>query len=111
MRSDRERLLDIIEAADHIGRYARLGEERFRRDELVQTWMRHHLQILGEAAAALSEETRQRMPDIPWRQIIGMRHILVHQYFAVDLDVVWQAASHDAPELRAAAQALADQVA
>jgi len=72
--------------------------------------MRHHLQILGEAAAALSEETRQRMPDIPWRQIIGMRHILVHQYFAVDLDVVWQAAPNDAPELRAAAQALADQV-
>ena len=54
MRSDRERLLDIQEAIERIEKYATRGREAFERDELIQTWILHHLQIIGEAARALS---------------------------------------------------------
>lgn len=51
--------------------------------------MVRHLQIIGEAVGRLSEDLRERYPDVPWRSIIGMLHILVHGYFEVDLNLVW----------------------
>jgi uncharacterized protein with HEPN domain len=59
-----------------------------------------HLQIIGEAAYALPEELRDQRPDIPWTEIIGMRHILVHDYFVIDIDIVWDAVERDLPPLR-----------
>jgi uncharacterized protein with HEPN domain len=59
-----------------------------------------HLQIIGEAARALPEEIRAKMPDIPWSKVIGMRHILVHDYFGIDTEVVWDAVQRDLPSLR-----------
>jgi uncharacterized protein with HEPN domain len=59
-----------------------------------------HLQIIGEAAYALPEELRDQRPDIPWTEIIGMRHILVHDYFVIDIDIVWDAVEQDLPPLR-----------
>lgn len=56
MRDDRERLLDIQEAIERIEKYAVRGREAFERDELIQTWVLHHLQIIGEAVRALSPE-------------------------------------------------------
>ena len=86
MRRDRQRLEDISEAIERIEKYSRAGRAAFDRDELVQTWVVHHLQIIGEAVRALSEETRSRRPEIPWAQIAGMRNILVHDYFGIDLE-------------------------
>ena len=88
MRDPKERLLDILEAIDHINRYAVRGREAFERDELIQTWFIRHLQIIGEAARALPQEVRDHMPNVPWSKIIGMRHILVHDYFRVDTELV-----------------------
>lgn len=56
MRDDRERLLDIQEAIERIQKYAERGRETFERDELIQTWILHNLQILGEAARAISAD-------------------------------------------------------
>lgn len=106
MRSSRERLLDIVDAAERIARYVVLGEERFREDELVQVWMLQHLQNIGEAAGALPAEVREQMPHVPWTKIVGMRNMLVHQYFGIDMDVVWRAVSRDVPALRDAAELL-----
>ena len=100
MRSDRLRLEDVHEAAERIDRYAARGREAFDRDELVQTWIVHHLQIIGEACRALSPEFRALPPEIPWAQIIGMRNILVHQYFGMDREAVWSAAVRDVPALK-----------
>ena len=88
MRSDREKLLDIMEAMDRIERYVVFGKERFETDELVQTWFIQNLQIIGEASRSLSQSTRDLDPTIPWKQIIGMRNILTHAYFEIDLDLV-----------------------
>jgi uncharacterized protein with HEPN domain len=52
-------------------------------------WFFRHLQIIGESASKLPEGVRNLAPDIPWHKIIGMRNILVHDYFAIDLDAVW----------------------
>jgi uncharacterized protein with HEPN domain len=100
MRSDREKLLDILEATDRIERYIVFGRERFERDELVQTWFVQNLQIIGEACRSLSQNTRDLAPAIPWKQIIGMRNILAHTYFDIDFDIVWTAISVNIPELR-----------
>jgi uncharacterized protein with HEPN domain len=100
MRADRERLLDILEAIERIEPYAVRGEEAFRADELIQNWMKSHLQVIGEAARSLSQQARDGAPEIPWSYIIGMRHILVHEYFAIDLDIVWRVISLDLPKLK-----------
>lgn len=81
----------------------------FDSDELIQNWVVHHLQIIGEAARRLSEDWKAAHPDIPWRAIVGMRHILVHSYFEIDLDVVWSTVENDLPQLkRAVAGSLTD---
>ena len=78
-----------------------MGEfEAFDADELVQSWMLHHVQIVGEAVRALSIPFREANPQVPWKQIIGMRHILVHDYFGIDLEEVWAAVEHDLPDLK-----------
>lgn len=101
-----ERLLDMADAMNAIARYAPRGRAAFDGDELVRTWMLHHLQIVGEAANALPHEVRAQAGDVPWDQIIGMRHILVHGYFALDDDIVWAVIAHDLAPLRAAVERL-----
>lgn len=101
MKRDRQRLEDILEAIERIERYSSVGRSSFDRDELVQTWVVHHLQIIGEAVRGLSEEIRSAHPDVPWAQIAAMRNILVHDYFGIDLEEVWAAVARDVPALKA----------
>ncbi|MCZ7358024.1 MAG: DUF86 domain-containing protein [Candidatus Methanoperedens sp.] len=100
MREVRERLLDILEAIERIEKYANRGRDAFEHDELIQTWIVHHLQIIGEAARALPDNFRDKYPDIPWSKIIGMRNILVHNYFGIDVDVVWAVIVNELPDLK-----------
>ena len=100
MRDDTERLRDIQEAIADIQKYAQRGREHFEGNELVQTWIIHHLLVMGEAAAALSDGFREQHSDIAWSKIIGMRNILVHHYFGIDLEVVWSVVERDIPDLR-----------
>lgn len=100
MRRDRDRLEDILEAIERIQRYVDKGRKAFNGDELVQTWILHHIQIIGEASRSLSEDIRTRHSNVPWAQIIGMRNILVHDYFGIDLEEVWLTAARNIPQLR-----------
>lgn len=100
MRDSRERLVDILEAIERIERYAAKGRAAFEKDELLQIWMVHHLQIIGEAAVRLGREFHDRHPGVPWAQVIAMRNILVHEYFGVDLEGVWRAIERDLPGLK-----------
>jgi uncharacterized protein with HEPN domain len=106
VRDDRERLLDILEAIERTERYAERGKLAFEKDELVQVWVLHHLQIIGEAARALDDSFKAESPEIPWTQIVGMRNILVHQYFDIDTEIVWSVVENDLPRLKAKIQGL-----
>jgi uncharacterized protein with HEPN domain len=105
VRDDRQRLADILDAIDRIDRHTRGGRTAFERDELVQIWVLRHLQLIGEAARRLSEEVRTQHPEIPWAAIIALRNFLVHDYFAVNLDIVWQVVDRDIPALRSQVEA------
>jgi uncharacterized protein with HEPN domain len=111
MRDPKERLRDMLEAIEYIERYAVQGREAFERDELIQNWMVRHLQIIGEAARALPQDVRDLGSDVPWSKIIGMRHILVHDYFRIDTEIVWDVVERDLPVLKRAMQALLDELA
>ncbi|XGV95658.1 MAG: DUF86 domain-containing protein [Leptolyngbya sp. BL-A-14] len=100
MRDDREKLQDILEAIERIERYAIRGRQAFEQDELIQGWFVQNLQVIGEAARALSAITRTQNPDRPWSKIIGMRNVLAHNYFEIDLELVWSAIEHDLPNLK-----------
>lgn len=100
MRDDRERLLDIQQAIADIQKYAQRGRKEFEEQELIQTWIIHHLLILGEAASSLSDSFKEQHQIIPWSKIIGMRNILVHDYFSIDFDVVWSVVENDLPQLQ-----------
>jgi len=100
MSSDRERLTDILEALEKIERYTPRGKQAFENDEMFQVWVVRHLQIIGEAAGRISVDTQMRFPEVPWRKMIGMRHVLVHGYFEIDLEIVWAVIEKDLPSLK-----------
>lgn len=95
-----QRIEDILEAIGRIERYSKRGRQAFDGDELIQSWFVRHLQILGEAARALPQEVRDQAPRVPWTKIVGMRHILVHDYFGIDTEAVWEAVERDLPSLK-----------
>jgi len=73
---------------------------------MAQVWVIHHLQIIGEAVRGISPEFRTANPDIPWSDIIGMRNVLIHHYFGIDRDAVWNVVEHDLPALKSQLQSL-----
>ena len=100
MRDDRARLRDILEAIDKIEQRATAGKEQFLADELLQVWMVHHIQIIGEAASRLSPILRESASSVPWDDVIAMRNVLVHQYFGIDLEEVWSTLTSELPNLK-----------
>ncbi|RDE14688.1 MAG: hypothetical protein C4K48_05660 [Candidatus Thorarchaeota archaeon] len=66
------------------------------------------LEIIGEAAVGMSENIMNKHPDIPWKEMIGMRNRLIHGYFDVDLDIVWQTVTEDIPPLKTLLENLVD---
>ena len=100
MRNNPERLQDIFDAIMAIERYSPQGYDAFINQELIQVWIVHHLQIIGEAANALSPELCDRYPDIPWAQIVAFRNMVVHEYFRVDLFLVWRIVKISLPPLK-----------
>ncbi len=106
MRTDRLRLADALEQLDLIRSFAERGRESFLEDVLLQSAIMHRLTLLGEACRALSPELRQAHPEVPWAQVIAFRNVIVHQYFAMDLELVWNVVAEQAVALRSALNAI-----
>lgn len=106
MRSDRERLLDVLEAVEKINKYAANGRADLINNELVQNWVVSHIQHIGEACSKVSPGLQARHPEVPWSKIIGMRHVLVHNYFEIDLEIVAQVIEVDLPALQPRIEAI-----
>lgn len=89
-RPDAKLLLDMLQSAQLALRYLADAEQAaFESDPLLQDAVVRRLEVLGEAAARVTDEVRNAHPDLPWREMIGMRNRIVHEYFQVDLEVVW----------------------
>jgi uncharacterized protein with HEPN domain len=103
------RLEDILEAVTNIEAYvAEMDFERFRQDRKTVDAVIRNIEIIGEAARHVGPEAEQALPDVPWRDVRDMRNLLMHQYFGVDLSIVWETITRDLPALRARLQAYLD---
>ena len=99
-RSDDALLLDMLIAARKILRFvADMSESEFEGDDMAQSAVIRELQVIGEAARLVSNEARSTQAQVDWRAMIGMRNRLIHEYFAIRLDVVWQTVQEDIPPL------------
>lgn len=91
---------DILEAGEKAISYATgMTLDDFRSNDLVFDAVARNLMIIGEAAARLSEADRARHRIIPWKQIVGFRNVVVHEYFGVDREAVWDILRNNVPEL------------
>ncbi|MHB8799014.1 MAG: HepT-like ribonuclease domain-containing protein [Thermoanaerobaculia bacterium] len=79
--------------------------EELARDDLLAAGLERFTEVVGEAASKVSDPTRRQLPEIPWREIVGMRKRLVHGYASVDHDVIWDVATVDLPALVLALEA------
>lgn len=95
---DRVRVEHMLEAARDPRNYA-TGRARasLDSDSMLLRAMTNAIQQIGEAAANVSDAGRARVPDLPWGQIVAMRHVLVHVYWGVDRDRLWATATQDVP--------------
>ncbi len=101
MRRDQQRLTDILEALDWIARaITGKAEADFLADALLCYAVAQKLTIVGEAVARLSPAITTRYNSVPWPDIVGLRNILVHEYFGIYWPLVWQTAADHAPALR-----------
>ena len=92
-----------------IAEYTAGGEQEFLTSRLIQDGVVRNLEVIGEATKNLSSELRQANPAIPWRQIAGMRDVLIHDYLKVNLSRVWLTISTDLPDLRSTVTRLLNQ--
>ncbi len=98
---DKQRLIHILESIDEIEKYtADSSFELFMQNSMMRFASVKQIEIIGEAANHITEETKQKFNDIQWRQITGLRHVLVHEYFGIDSTLIWQIISNDIPEFK-----------
>jgi uncharacterized protein with HEPN domain len=108
MKDDRVYLLHIRDAAQRVLDYTRDGKEFFFSDTKTQDAVIRNIEIIGEASKSLSEGLGADHAGIPWKQIAGMRDTLIHRYFGVKLDLVWQVVKCELPNFKTEVETILD---
>ena len=105
------RVEDILEAIGNVTTYvAGLTFEQFSEDRKTIHAVLHNLQVIGEAAGHICDDVELRYPDVPWAEMRDMRNVLAHDYFGVDLAVVWETIEHDLPPVATALKQILGQL-
>jgi len=95
------RVNDILEAIDKIERYTKdMDFAGWLEDEKTVDAVIRNIEVIGEASSHLPDEVLQRYKDIPWRLMKGIRNILAHEYFGVDLEIIWKTVKEDLPAIK-----------
>lgn len=93
-------LQDMLENSQRAIRFVKgMKYKEFEKDEKTLYAVIRAVEIIGEAAGSIPEDVRSKYPDIPWRDVRGMRNKLVHQYFGINMKVVWQTIREDLPAI------------
>lgn len=101
MKSDKIYLSHIKDAIRDIETFtAKLTKKEFRASKLIQSAVIRQIEIIGEATKNLSPTLKSKYKNIPWKDIAGMRDMLIHEYFGVDLEAVWRTVTEDIPSLK-----------
>lgn len=101
MRDCRLYLKDIVASMDDIDDFlGGMNRETFESDKKTFSAVVRQLEIIGEAAKQVPDEIRKTRPDVPWSEMAGMRDRLIHAYFGVDQDLVWQAITERMPKVK-----------
>lgn len=90
----------IRDAIARIETYTAQGREAFFANTMVQDAVIRNLEVIGEAVRSLPPDLRRRHPEIPWRSITALRNVLIHEYFGVDLEIVWRVVQRRLPALK-----------
>jgi len=102
MKRDLVYLDHIREAIGQIAVYSAAGHEEFFRNRMAQDAVIRNFEIIGEAVKRLSDDLKDRRPDVPWRRVAGFRNVLIHDYMNVDAEEVWNVIEMHLPALRQA---------
>ncbi len=95
------RVKDILKAIEKIERYMDgISLAKFKQNELVIDAVVRNFEIIGEASKSIPRSIQHVYPDIPWKEMKGMRDVLIHEYFGVDIKILWHAAKKNLPILR-----------
>ena len=106
MRDESVYLKHIRDAIMRIESYTAKGRKIFLQETMVQDAVIRNLEVIGEAVRNLSPDFRHRHPKIPWRSITALRNVLIHEYFGVDLEIVWRVVRKRLPTLKRAVETL-----
>ncbi len=99
-RNDIDLIRDIAESVARISLYTlNMEYEEFRKDKKTQDAVIRNIEIMGEATKKLSEDMRKDYPNIPWKNIAGTRDKLIHNYFGVNIDIIWSIVQIEIPSL------------
>jgi uncharacterized protein with HEPN domain len=109
VKRDRPYLQHIIDSIDSIREYTRDGRDAFMRDAKTQDAVIRNFEIIGEAPERLSPETKALRPDIAWREVAGLRDMLIHNYMGINIKRVWGVVEHRLQPLREAVMELLGQ--
>lgn len=100
-RSNKVFVDDILESIGRIEQYVKgLSYNEFVKKQMVIDAVVRNLEIIGEASKNIKEDDRKQFPDVPWNRMIGLRNIIAHGYFGVDLTIVWRIISKNLPETK-----------
>ena len=109
MNRDKASLIDIVKAAQRVLQFAEgLDKAALAKNEEKQSAILYQIIVMGEATKRLSPEFRTQYPQIPWREIAGMRDILAHQYDRINFNTLWDVINTEVPELLAVLEPLLD---
>ncbi|MBI4587368.1 MAG: DUF86 domain-containing protein [Candidatus Rokubacteria bacterium] len=100
MKEDSVYLKHIRDAIARVESYTAGGPKSFFQNTMVQDAVIRNLEVIGEAVRNLSPQIRRRHPEIPWRSITALRNVLIHEYFGVDLQIVWRVVTRRLPTLK-----------